>query len=174
MRYRSATLTGWLVLCIVSACAPASRPNDPIMPRDPLLLETHVQPYLDLACASIDCHGGDGRPLRLYSELGRRAQASLRPQPISNAHDPLALTKQELSDNCQAFAGVELASGPGDKQLALRKPLAASAGGMHHIGGVHWADKLDPGYLCLRGFLVGDITQDLGSVCAEATAKLQP
>ena len=167
-------LLGCFTLATSASCTNTSPSTDKIVPRDVSVLETHVQPYLDLACASMDCHGADGRPLRLYSELGRRAQSSLRPQSISNAHDPLPLTAQELQANCDAFAALDAASSKATQPLALLKPLAGSAGGMHHVGGVHWSSKSDPGYLCLRGFLLGDIREDVGSMCAMATAALQP
>ncbi len=162
-----------MLLVLLGGCGIAAQRVDKITPRDQSVLETHVQPYLDMACASIDCHGAGGRPLRLYSELGLRADATDRPQPISNSHDPKALTTQELASNCSAFAAVALSTGSPDHHLALLKPLALGAGGIHHVGGVHWADTTDPGYLCLRGWLVGDIKQDVGSECAKATAKLQ-
>ncbi len=164
---------GCVLLIALGACAPAGQSLDKITPRDVVVLQTHVQTYLDFACGSLDCHGADGRPLRLYSELGRRADASLRPVPVSNHSDPVALTQAELDANCAAFAALALGSTQPDQQLALLKPLAASAGGINHVGGVHWQSKSDPGYLCLRGWLVGDITQDVGAMCAAATAALQ-
>jgi hypothetical protein len=168
------SVLGYIALATTVGCTQTSQSTDKIVPRDVNVLATHVQPYLDLACASMDCHGTDGRPLRLYSELGRRAQSSLRPQAISNAHDPLPLDAEELQANCDAFAALDAAGSKAAQPLALLKPLAASAGGLHHVGGVHWASKSDPGYLCLRGFLLGDISQDVGSMCAMATAALQP
>jgi hypothetical protein len=172
-------MTQWLryalggLLALTSACGIASQRVEKLAPSDPDVLETNVQPYLERACATLDCHGVAGRPLRLYSELGLRADTKLRPTPISNTQDPLPLTGAELAANRLAFAGVALGSQP-DQQLALRKPLAAAIGGIHHVGGVHWKSKTDPGYLCLRGWLIADISEDVATMCARATAALQP
>ncbi|HEX7480590.1 MAG TPA: hypothetical protein VF331_22510 [Polyangiales bacterium] len=163
-----------LLLGSLGGCSSVAQSTEHITPRDATLLATHVQPYLDIACASLDCHGAGDRPLRLYSELGRRADNSLRTQPVSNQHDPQPLTAAELEANRQAFAAIELADSTPDRHLALLKPLAASAGGMHHVGGVHYQSKTDPAYLCLRGWLVGDIKQDIGTMCAQANAAVKP
>jgi hypothetical protein len=62
---------------------------------------------------------------------------------------------------------------PADAQLALRNPLALSAGGFEHEGGVHWPSPDDPGYLCLRGYLLGDVP-DAARQCADALGQTAP
>ena len=164
----------WLSgLLAASGCADPTRAIDHLAPRDAEAFATHVQPYLEASCATLDCHGAQGRALRLYSELGLREQASLRVTPIAAKHEPMPITPTELAANRLAFASVALATDAPGNQLALRKPLALGEGGIHHQGRVHWATKQDPGYLCLRGWLVGDIKQDLAAVCAQALDATQ-
>lgn len=160
-------------LAVASSCAEKTRALEHLAPRDAETFATHVQPYLEASCATLDCHGAQGRALRIYSELGLREAASLRVTPITDKHDPTPITSTELDANRLAFASVALATDAPGEQLALRKPLAVGEGGIHHQGRVHWASKLDQGYLCLRGWLVGDITQDLAGVCAQALDATQ-
>jgi hypothetical protein len=154
-------------------CAANTQTTDHVMPRDAETFDKYVQPYLQDSCATLDCHGAPGRALRLYSELGLRADANLRATPIATHHEPKPLTPRESEANRVAFASVALATHGSGAELALRKPLAAAAGGIHHQGGVHWKTRTDPGYLCLRGWLIGDIGQDLPSVCAQALEATQ-
>ena len=158
---------------LVASCAGAASGTQQVSTRDAETFASNVQPYLEASCATLDCHGAPGRALRLYSELGLRASSALRSKPIAAKHDPVALTAAELDENRLAFASVALASDKPEAQLALLKPLALGQGGIHHVGGVHWASKDDPGYLCLRGWLVGDIKQDLASECAMALDAAQ-
>ena len=155
-------------LTAASGCGDKTRATEHLAPRGAETFATHVQPYLEASCATLDCHGAQGRALRIYSELGLREQAGLRVTPITDKHDPKPITSSELDANRLAFASVALAGDAPGEQLALRKPLALGEGGIHHQGRVHWASKQDPGYLCLRGWLVGDITKDLATVCAQA------
>ncbi len=155
-------------------CACASREGTPIdlTPGDPVAFEQHVQPYLERACATLDCHGAPGRPLRLYSELGLRSDDALRSVPIAERTDPSPLTGEELEANSYALVAVGLSADAPNAQLPLRKPLAKRAGGIHHVGGVHWESREAPGYLCLRQFLLADTDADLGTACARALDEL--
>ena len=117
-----------------------------------------VHPYLEASCATLDCHGDRGRPLRLYAETGLRADAALRGQPITEA---------ELRANVAALIGIDPSAGP-DDHLALRKPLSQGEGGIAHVGPKLWRNRDDPGYRCLRAWLSG------GSDPAACAAALAP
>ena len=160
-------------LCMLGACATQDASTVRIETGDPTAFAQHVQPYLQTACATLDCHGDPGRPLRLYAELGLRNDDALRSQPIAEHADPMPLTGAELDANLHSLGAVGLGARAPREQLALRKPLAAAAGGIHHVGGVHWSTREDPGYLCLRQFLLGDTTAELGDACARALDALQ-
>ncbi len=100
-----------------------------------------VDPILEARCATLDCHGDPGRPLRLYAETGLRARDALRGQPI---------TEDELVANVRAIVAVDPGAAP-DATLMLAKPLGA----FDHVGGRLWlsADEAQPA--CLRGWLAG-------------------
>ncbi|MFI5306424.1 MAG: hypothetical protein ACHQ53_03665 [Polyangiales bacterium] len=157
-----------------SACQSPAQSAQKLAPRDGVSYAAHVQPYLELTCATLDCHGNRGRALRLYSELGLRASDDLRPQPISMTTEPSAITQDELDANVLSFAGVAVEAKRPSQQLALLKPLAVSAGGVKHVGGVHWLSTKDPGYSCMREWLVGDVQGDLGDFCARALDAIKP
>lgn len=161
-------LFGLTCACGVDAGAPQR-----ITRGDAELYAGYVQPYVEANCASLDCHGVPGRPLRLYSELGLRREPALRATPVAAGSEPAPITREELDDNQLAFAAIAAGTEPPTAQLALRKPLALSAGGFSHEGGVHWPTREDAGYQCLRGYLVGDVA-DVAAVCAQALARTTP
>ncbi len=121
---------------------------------------TYVQPVLEAGCASLDCHGVAGRPLRLYGRDGLRLDADLR---------GMDATEQEVAANIRAIDGLTPAQGQIEDHLILRKPLAIAAGGMHHVGGELWLDQSDPAYRCLHAWLRAGVSDEAGQdVCAEA------
>lgn len=159
-------------LCALGAVLPGchgdSGGSERISVGDAQTFESYVQPYLEVRCASLDCHGAAGRPLRLYSELGLRREPALRTVPVADATDPLPITAAELEDNRFAMAAIAAGDRASAEHLVLRKPLALAAGGIAHEGGVHWQDTRDPGYLCLRGYLEGGPDEDVAAACASA------
>lgn len=159
-----------IVVFLVAACDVDPGAPQTITAGDAALYASHVQPYLEARCATLDCHGDAGRSLRLYSELGLRRDAALRTLPIGESRDPTPITDTELEDNRLAFAAIALATSKPAAHLALLKPLAISQGGIKHEGRLHWQTTEDPGYRCLRGYLVGDLAGDVATACAEAVA----
>jgi hypothetical protein len=132
------------VLLGLAACSSLEPPAE-VARLDSAAYVRDVHPYVAARCATLDCHGMAGRPLRIYSELGLRARAELRGHP---------LTLEEQLANVQAVEGLD----PGvaaDEHLLLRKPLALALGGIAHKGKEIWLERSDPGYVCLRGWLVG-------------------
>ena len=121
---------------------------------------TYVQPVLATSCASLDCHGMAGRPLRLYAKHGLRMDAALRGQEASEA---------ELSANIASIAALDPDASSLEDNLLLLKPLAVKAGGMHHVGGDLWANQADPAYRCLHAWLRAGASDAIGqAVCKEA------
>jgi hypothetical protein len=162
-------------LCaLLGACDTEASGRERLVAGDAEVFVSHVQPYLEARCASLDCHGAAGRPLRLYSELGLRREPALRSAPVANDREPTPVTAAELADNRWALAAIAAGERDPTAQLALRKPLAIAAGGIAHEGGVHWQNQRAPGYLCLRGYLVGDVDEDVASVCARALEDAAP
>jgi len=138
-----------IMFVVLGACSvPAGEP-EAIVERDVAAFATDVQPLLKAGCASLDCHGTAGRPLRLYAEYGLRERVELRTQPVS---------ADELTANVAAFAGISV-------DVILGKPLHTSAGGMKHVGGDLWSSKDSPEYVCVAAWLNGTSAP---SACAAA------
>jgi hypothetical protein len=131
----------------------------PLPPRelDPAVYQRSIHPILEARCATLDCHGMDDRPLRLYAETGLRARDDLRGQPLSD---------EELTANLRAAQAIDPDREPPDS-LLVRKPLAAP-GGVFHEGGDLWRRADDPELLCLLAWLAG--SSDSASAEAACTA----
>jgi hypothetical protein len=118
-----------------------------------------VHAILEARCATLDCHGDPGRPLRLYAETGLRDADALRGQPI---------TMDELAANVRAIAAVDPGA-PADTSIVMGKPL----GRYHHVGGVVWPapDAAQP--TCVRGWLAG-ISGDpaVAAACQQAAGEV--
>jgi hypothetical protein len=131
----------------------------------------HVHPYVTLACAALNCHGAPGRPLRIYSELGLRADDKLRTEPVDGEHAPQDMTTAELHSNVLAFSAVSPLS-EGREHFALRKPLQGDIG---HIGGKLFDNQDAAGYRCLLAWLAPDQASgiDIAAACEKALLGLQ-
>ncbi|HJL17712.1 MAG TPA: hypothetical protein RMH99_18755 [Sandaracinaceae bacterium LLY-WYZ-13_1] len=134
-----------------------------VEPLDAAFYAANVQPVVGPSCGSLDCHGVGLRPLRIYAEDGLRIDDGLRGAPISD---------EEIGWNVAAFGGVDPEPSSADTHVALSKPLAVGAGGLHHLGDPVFASEGDPGYRCLRGWLAAD--PSALDACAEAEAALEP
>lgn len=117
---------------------------------------TDVHPILERRCATLDCHGDPGRPLRLFADTGLRASDALRGQPI---------TAEELAANVRSLLTVDPGTPPAES-LLLSKPLA---GGAHHVGGEIWAAATEPQPRCFIGWLTA--SRD-AAACEEAAAEV--
>ena len=128
-----------------------------------------VSPVFERRCATLDCHGQVGRPLRIYSGLGLRL-----PNDAGNIPGTNATTPDEITANYRAVIGLEpeeisrVVSGedPPRTLLILAKPLMLES----HKGGPALAPNGDPGETCITSWLVGP-TVDTTS-CANAVEGL--
>ncbi len=129
---------------LASACGPAGQ-GELVVPAtlDVATYENEVHPYLERRCATLDCHGDPGRPLRLYAETGLRAVGRDRSLPLD---------ADEIAQNIAAIVELDPSADP-DHHILVLKPLAPDAGGMEHVGDTIWAARSDPGYVCLREWL---------------------
>lgn len=142
---------------LLAACQ--GGPGEQMLSADTEGYINEVDGYVSVGCATLDCHGDPGRPLRLYSEIGLR-ESTDRDLPLST---------NELEANALSFVAVD--SAPPLQHLAILKPLAESAGGLAHVGGDVWADVNDPGYLCVLAWLEGRVS-DEQAACAEARSSV--
>lgn len=148
-------------ILLVASCTVADQ-ADLAVPQQGSLADfrTYVQPVLAATCASFDCHGNAGRPLKLYSMYSLRIDAALRGHAESDA---------ELTANMQAIAGLDPEAAKVEDHLLLLKPLAVAVGGLHHVGGDLWLDQNDVQYKCLHAWLRAGASDAAGqAVCTMA------
>ena len=147
------------------------------------LYKQYVDPYLARRCATLDCHGQIGRPLRLYSQLGLRQSdgGSYTPLEVSGfTGEPT--TDAEKSANYEALVALQpevmaqvVAGYPNDyseRLLLLLKPLnyiPHKGGKIIEPGGPEDTDPATQGYDCLHdwlggGVLVTDPTTGTGTI----------
>jgi hypothetical protein len=107
--------------------------------------EVAVEPVLEQRCAQGGCHGRADRPFTLYAPGAYRADPSR-----VNLAEPLEA--EELATNALRVAALASSTDP-EASLVLRKPLALSAGGLHHGGGDVFVDRTDRDYRAIRDWL---------------------
>jgi hypothetical protein len=149
----------YLVFIAVTSCQDVGG-TQTVAGGDVAAYETYVHPILEARCATIDCHGAPGRPLRLYAETGLRASDELRDRPITSA---------ELADNVRSLAAIEPNAAPESSEV-ISKPLA---GGLFHEGGVVWTSATENQVVCVRGWLAGQ-SGDATIVAACQAALAEP
>ena len=113
-----------------------------------------VQPVVAHSCASLDCHGREARPLRIYAVDGLRRSDDLRGED---------LTQEELHLNFDAFEAID--PEPTRLHIVLSKPLSVDAGGLFHEGGDLWPDASHAEYRCIEAWLT---EAPAAAACAEA------
>ncbi|HTE56684.1 MAG TPA: hypothetical protein VK698_37785 [Kofleriaceae bacterium] len=133
-----------------AACAYDDPGMVPLDQLDQQAFTRDVQPIFEARCATLDCHGVEGRPLRLYAETGLRLRDDLRDLPM---------TDEEVIANVRSAEGVDPGARP-DLNLILRKPLAEAAGGVQHEGGDLWLSRDEPQAACVVAWLAGQSELD--------------
>ena len=147
------------LLIAATACDPPPQQLLPTTALDLAAYRESVHRVVEVRCATLDCHGNTLRPLRIYSETGLRLRDELR---------DTALTDQELLLTIDSFASIDPDHLGTPSHLALRKPLALSAGGIHHEGLVHFPSTDDPAYQCLSRWLSSDLDPSFDAICDAA------
>lgn len=159
-----------------SSCASSPQPDGKtrittILAPDQNLFEQSVSPVLERRCASLDCHGQVGRPLRIYSARGLRL-----PNDAGLIPGTGATTTEETTANYRAVIGLEpeqltrVMAGLDVPRslLLLKKPLGLES----HKGGSATAPVIaptnDPVELCIDSWIYGQI--DAPS-CTKAAAQ---
>lgn len=127
----------------------------------------NVSPVLEHRCATLDCHGQAGRPLRIYSGNGLRL-----PNDAGDLPGQTATTPDEVTANYRAVIGLEpeemsrvvAGEDPPRSLLLLKKPLMLES----HKGGPAFAPSGDPGETCITTWLLGQGADK--AACAQAIA----
>lgn len=165
-RAHSALLATTLGVIAASAgCAPADQGESYLEMSDVGAYTEYVHPLLEGTCATLDCHGSRGRPLRLYSTTGLRIRDDLR-TPAGVPEIPA--TDEELAANVRSIDAVDQDEVDVDARFVLSKPISDTGGGIHHHGGQIWYGRDDVAYRCVRAWLTGSIDVD---ACAEAKVR---
>ena len=158
------TLGAWLSLASVAsivACASSVSKDDGSLRKTTILAPDQgqfaaVSPMLERRCGTLDCHGQQGRPLRIYSGRGLRL-------PNDGGFGPGQgdTTAEEITANYRAVIGLEpeqltrVVAGviPPRNLLLLLKPLNLGS----HKGGPAFAPTGDPGETCLNTWIQGAV-----------------
>jgi len=127
-----------------------------------------VSPVLEHRCATLDCHGQVGRPLRIYSGNGLR----LPTEDGGNIPGSSPTTQAEVTENYYAVIGlepeemtrVEADEDPPRALLLLKKPLLLES----HKGGPAFAPQGDPGEQCITSWILGGGVDQ--AACTQAIA----
>lgn len=114
--------------------------------------------FMERRCGTLDCHGQDGRPMRIYGARGLRLPNDAGLTPATGDTTPA-----EQLANFRAVVGLQpeqmtrvVASGGQNPEslLLLQKPLSLENGGARHKGGpVIASGQADDGYVCLTQWL---------------------
>ena len=125
-----------------------------------------VSEYMTRRCGTLDCHGSEARPMRLYGRLG------LRDPGESNYSGGAATTPLELTDSYAAVCSVQ----PEQTQAAVDDNGASGelllivqkARGIEGHKGGQVVTQGSPGDNCIAGWLRGDEPAMIAAACQAA------
>jgi hypothetical protein len=161
-----------IAVLLAASCVPTIAANTIECP--PFQDFKSVSPLLEQRCGTLDCHGNDARPLRLYGQYGLRfLTEDDDPDVIFTGNLNAPTTPTELERNYFSVCGiepeklvmVELGDATADSLTLVRKPRLAEK----HKGGRIW-DQGKAEDRCLVGWINGDYApgeMDLGD-CNDA------
>jgi hypothetical protein len=145
-----------------TSCAPidANAVSPLALPDRDQYITQGVSTFMEKRCGALDCHGQEGRPLRIYSANG------LRKNLVKGERDIRATQPDELLDNYYATVGLEpeeisisrVTEGNFTDFLLLKKPLGIEGGGVRHKGGPVLRST-DPGFECLISWIAGAVNK---------------
>lgn len=173
----AASLLAALVACsnveaegsIEVPCPPIGDPQA----ADPLGSFRPVSTLLEQRCGTLDCHGQEPRPLKIYGRIGLRAPDDSIEEPDASEYysgGELATTDYEIELNYRSTCGLEpeklalVLTGEleVDDLTLIRKPKLFEK----HKGGRVW-DNGKPGDRCLKAWVVGAPVGEYSGLCQE-------
>lgn len=130
-----------------------------------------VSPMMERRCGTLDCHGHDQRPMRLFGELGLR-----HPQELNRTGGD-STTARELDANYRAVCSIEpekttnVALDPGGQSVNKLYLVRKARGQERHKGGKVF-DPFDDADRCVVGWLRSDNPRAIREACQAALNKL--
>lgn len=148
-------------IAAAGGCSVAQEESTYALPDRDQFIQGGVSEFLEKRCGALDCHGEIGRPLRIYSQYGLRLaegdggrrdlSATTPAERLENFRSVIGLEPEELSQSVQS-QGVYV------NFMLFLKPLGIESGGVRHKGGpVLRASDADPGWVCLRTWVGGQV-----------------
>ncbi len=138
---------------------------------DKEIFVNYVSPLMERRCGTLDCHGSDFRPMRLYGELGLRHPNEL------NIAGGNGTTPLELESNYHSVCTIEpekvseVTADPGGQSVNKLLLVRKGRGTEGHKGGKVF-NPFDQADLCVVGWLRGDNEKAVSAACAAALDKL--
>jgi hypothetical protein len=149
---------GAVLACAACAAIPHEDVADNLQPDETQFANT-VSPFMEVRCAALDCHGQEGRGMRLYSQNGLRLG-----EGDGGSRDTSPTTDAEHLANYVSVVGLQpeemsravASHGAYQSILLLQKPLDIAGGGVRHKGGPVLAPN-DDGIACLTSWISGQV-----------------
>jgi hypothetical protein len=169
----AATALGLAALASVSlsGCRDDLTENITVVCPDRRLYVQYVSEVMEKRCGTLDCHGSDYRPMRMFGRFGLR-------HPVEgNRTGEASTTDFEKSANYFALCAIEpekiakVVDDPGGNAVNTLLVVRKARGQEGHKGGRVF-DAWDDSDRCVVGWLRGDAEQSVRDACAAAVAKL--
>ncbi len=161
-----------LVALSLTACKPDDLGDRVTMVcPDRQIFNDHVSELMERRCGTLDCHGNDYRPMRLYGELGLRHSREI------NQSGGNATTTYERYSNYLSVCGIEpektadVALDPAGQSVNQLLLVLKARGKEGHKGGKVF-NPFDDADLCVVGWLRGDHVNSVSKACEAALARL--
>lgn len=143
--------------CITSVDSAAISPL--ALPDKGQYINGGVSAFMEQRCGALDCHGQEGRPLRIYSINGLRMQDGPngeRDRTDTNLKEREANYFSTVGLEPEAISSALLTKGAYTDFLLLKKPLGIEGNGVRHKGGPVLRST-DSGFECLITWISGQV-----------------